>query len=688
MEMTQEQQRALALAAARMRMAESSTGLRASMDAGSVESDPGPSVMRTVAQAMRAASNGLTFNNTDRIAAALNAAVGNGDYAGNLAGQRKESSKFSREHPFWDLPANIAGASVLPLGVFGAAANRSTMIGRTLAGAGTGAVLGGAAGAGASPDWTDLKQLGKDTAWGMGTGAGIGGTIPGASAAIGKGYNKIATALAGDASGMSSGASKELIPALKADGPDAVKAELARLGPQAMLADTGFALQGKASGAALNNDEARSVVFRNLKGRDAATNERISSDVNRALGPAEDPQTVKSYIDAHRTATDNVAYPAALQGAPAISTAPILTQVDHMLTQTPAGSMERRALTNLRGMLMTTERRPLLDAQGHPQYDNLGHERWQEVPVSQNDANVLHKVKMEMDRVINYDEPGLGLPPGAAKTAQGTLKNLRYQINDALEQQVPGYREANSASSALAKRAEAVGEGTQYLGSGKTTPSPERFAAEFAQKPGQQEPRSIGEQIAFAKGSRGEIDRVLGVKANDLQALKGELQGEGGWNTAKIATVHGQEAADELAASVDRNLKFRDTHNKVVENAQTAQRTAAKEAMSPNPPNDLPDLIQPSSTFFGTLATAGKRLANAAYHGMQEDPTRHYPEIAQVVTAQGPEAEQFRAALAAALMRREGIDASTKAVGTGAGLSASILANALLQRRPATQTAD
>jgi hypothetical protein len=68
---------------------------------------------------------------------------------------------------------------------------------------------------------------------------------------------------------------------------------------------------------------------------------------------------------------------------------------------------------------------------------------------------------------------------------------------------VPGYAEANSASAALAKRADAVEAGTQYLGSGKTTPSPDRFAAEF-------DPLSQGEKIAFAKGSRGNIDRVLG----------------------------------------------------------------------------------------------------------------------------------------------------------------------------------
>jgi hypothetical protein len=89
------------------------------------------------------------------------------------------------------------------------------------------------------------------------------------------------------------------------------------------------------------------------------------------------------------------------------------------------------------------------------------------------------------------------------------------------------YARANRVSSALAKRAEAVGRSTQYLGEGKTTPSPPRFQDEFEQL-------TLGERIALAKGSRGNIDNKLGSKANDLQALRRELQGEGGWNGVYI----------------------------------------------------------------------------------------------------------------------------------------------------------
>jgi hypothetical protein len=163
------------------------------------------------------------------------------------------------------------------------------------------------------------------------------------------------------------------------------------------------------------------------------------------------------------------------------------------------------------------------------------------------------------------------VPAGALERQQGALKTIRGQLNDALEQQVPGYAEANAQSAALARRAEAVQVGTGILDSGKTAPSPGRFAG--------------GAMVPGEQGARAEVDRQLGTKVNDLVALKGALQGEGGWNTAKIGTAFGDDAANALVASVDRNTKFRDTFNKVVENSQTSQRSQAAKALEDGSPS-------------------------------------------------------------------------------------------------------
>jgi hypothetical protein len=253
---------------------------------------------------------------------------------------------------------------------------------------------------------------------------------------------------------------------------------------------------------------------------------------------------------------------------------------------------------------------------------------------------------------------------------------MRGAINDALETQVPGYGAANDVSSALAKRSKAVGLGTQYLGSGKTTPSPDRFAAAF-------DPLAHGEKIAFAKGSRGEIERVVGTKANDLQALRGELQGEGGWNTAKIATVHGQPAADQLVNSVDRNLKFRDTYNKVVENSQTAQRNAAAQEMKPSPSTEIP-LFNPNATMTGIGTTLVKKGAQKVLNAMMEsDPTRPYGTVARALSEQGSARDATLAKIVDALnSRRANAAAGASTVGNTSAVVAAILANSALRDGP------
>jgi hypothetical protein len=473
---------------------------------------------------------------------------------------------------------------------------------------------------------------------------------PAATSAAARGVASLRSPIAG----MSRASAGHLIAGVEADGPAAVQARLAALGPDATMADAGPALLGKAQGAALNSDEGRSILQGTLTARNEGTNQRIMGDVNRTLGPAEDPQTVTDAIKAHRSAVDSVNYPAALDNAPPVKIAPIMTELIDRIEQTPRGSMEHKALTNLQDMLTKREKQPVLDASGHPAYDSLGNEKWHDVPSSHDDAQILHKVKGELDNIIEYDAPGLGVPAGALQRQQGTLKQMRGAINDVLEKQVPGYANANAVSSALAKRAEAVNSGTQYLGSGKTTASPDRFTTEFSQL-------SPGEQIAFAKGSRGNIERVLGTKANDLQALRGELQGEGGWNTAKIATVHGQPSADDLVSTVDRNLKFRDTYNKVVENSQTAQRTAAAKAMKPDPSSETP-LFNPNSTLTGMAATLGKKGVQKVLDALlSSDPTKHYGEVARVLTEQGSARDARLMSIIDAINSRGALNAATSA---------------------------
>lgn len=638
-----------------------------------------PSTLQTIREAIhaptRALENGALLGLGDRARAAIDSVLsGFSGYDKHLEAERAETKAFQTAHPIAAPALEAVGGAIAPLAVVKAASAPATLLGKTAAGAATGGGIGAVQGALGSEDYTQPLQVAKDAAIGGTGGAVVGGVMPGAAKVIGAGYGAVANLARGKVEGMSRGAGSHLVKAVEADTPAAVQQRLAELGPDATLADAGPALLGKAQGASLNSDEGRSVLQGALTTRNEGTNARIQAGVDKALGPYQggDPQLVSDAIVAHRKALDSVNYPAALDNAPSVKIAPIMTELIDRIEQAPNGSPEHKALSNVYTMLTKTEKQPVLDIHGTPQYDSLGRQKWKDVEVSHDDANVLHKVKVAIDNVVEHNNPGLGVQPGALNNQQGALKQVRGQVNAALEDQVPGYANANAVSAALAKRAEAVKAGTQYLGSGKTTASPERFASEF-------DPLSQGEKVAFAKGSRGEIERVVGTKANDLQALRGELQGEGGWNTAKIAAVHGQPAADELVGSVDRNLKFRDTYNKVVENSQTAQRNAAAKEMKPDPSTETA-LINPNMSLTGLLATGAKKGASAVVNALtRSDPTRHYGEIARALTEQGSARDARLLSVIDALDRRKANAAGGETAGKLGSVVAALLGQSVMR---------
>jgi hypothetical protein len=143
--------------------------------------------------------------------------------------------------------------------------------------------------------------------------------------------------------------------------------------------------------------------------------------------------------------------------------------------------------------------------------------------------------------------------------------------------------------------------------------------------------------------------------------------------TAKLATVHGQPAADELVNSVNRNLAFRNTHQKVVESSQTAQRQAAANAMKPVPAGEV-SLVNPNMTTIGLALAGGEKALRAAYGAVRPDPTRSNGEIAKVPTEQGAQRD--------ARIARGGNAAVGTAIGDPAGLLAAIAANSALRANP------
>src|SRR5262249_37272354 len=151
--------------------------------------------------------------------------------------------------------------AMLPVGAAGAAARGAGLASKILFGMGTGAGIGGLQGASEGPDLTNAGGIAKRGAVGAGAGFLVGAALPAAGKATGASHNTLADALI-RGEGISRPATKHLAAALLADSPTAVRARLNELGPDAMMADAGPALLGKAQGASLNSDEGRAMMVK------------------------------------------------------------------------------------------------------------------------------------------------------------------------------------------------------------------------------------------------------------------------------------------------------------------------------------------------------------------------------------------------------------------------------------------
>ena len=625
---------------------------------------PNRGPMGAVADTVRMLTNKIPF--ADRFAAEMQTLTGTGlpgaDYAKNLANERAQNQWLDTQHPILSKVLGLGGGAAgimatLPEDAAVAAGAAPTMAARALTGAATGGVYGGIQGASETPDLSNLPQAAKNIATGAVVGAGTGGAVPIIAGGIGSAYAAGANTLTGGAEGISRRAASHLLPAIAADTPQAVQSTLDELGNQGMLADAGPSLLGKAQGAALNSEEGRAVMGNALAARNAGTNARLGTDVNAALGPAISPQQATDILQNARGQV-HALLPRVFAQAPPVDTTDIVANIGKSLNK--AVGPEAAVLGKARSYLM----QPAVDEGGNATV----------APVT--DAETLQNAKMALDTLIDRGDPTLGVMPGAISKSQGSVANIRQQLNQVLRDQVPGYAQIMDKSSALASRMEAIEKGNSILSSGQNALSPEdlqsQLATTAAKGMGSISP-VINQLQGLRIGARGAIDRAMGTKSNDLVALSNALQGEGGWNAAKLGTIFGQQPASDIADSVARNQAFRNTFQNVVQNSQTAQRTAAAAAMKPGASTGGIPYLNPNMTLTGAMMTPVKALGNALLSPLKSNPTQSYGEMARVLTAQGPQRDAYLSALLDALNRRAKNAAVGQALGNRSALSAALI---------------
>ncbi len=194
MELTLEQKKALALASARKRAAESATAATAATDQPPQQPEQSGGFLQTVDDAVRGAANGLTFGLADRFAGYMNGQNVEGLVTGEtpLDRERRKSSEAQSRSPVAYTGSEILG-SVLGAGKLagaGATASRfvpagmtggKAMIAKILAGGVDGLGLNEAMNAG----------YGRDFGENAGLAAGLGAAAPVAGELISAGASKV-----------------------------------------------------------------------------------------------------------------------------------------------------------------------------------------------------------------------------------------------------------------------------------------------------------------------------------------------------------------------------------------------------------------------------------------------------------------------------------------------------------------
>ncbi|UVC09851.1 hypothetical protein IHQ71_04350 [Rhizobium sp. TH2] len=539
--------------------------------------------------------------------------------------QRGKDKTFDEENPATSTGLKIGGGVLSGLGLLKAAPvagqyvlgnmGRTTagkVIASTAAGAGAGAVQGFGAGEG------NAENRAKQSAEEMVIGGILGGAVVPISALASKGIKlgkeyftrqKVADALSGINRDAAKYVEKELADPAKVA---MQKAELDKLGPEAMLADVSPDWLGVARGAS-TRPGTRDDIVNALMDRSKAANTRLGEDVRQNLGDAVIPSQVNEGIEESQRAVGQL-YAPLFENARAVDTTDLANSLDS-------------AVVNLRGPAQEALRR----VRG---YLNIPGEQ-----VLDPNPRALFESRQAIDGLITSETN--------PKVVQ-QLTQARQEIDGLLSEAVPQIKEVDAQFQELARQKEGLTQGRPVLNNEASALRPEEvdgMLTEGALPAGEMIGPS-GVPTRIKQSTRAEIERAVGTKANDLGALKRIVQGEGDWNRAKLGMMFGDENAERALAAIDREAAFADTANRVARGSDTAMANRFGDFLDETAkPKTLPG----DTTLTGLALKGGKSIADSLLRENADSAASRFAEqIGSLSVAKG----DSRDAIVQALMNR------------------------------------
>lgn len=473
--------------------------------------------------------------------------------------ERELNRAAEEQHPVASTLGSIGGAVILPVGAGAGAAN---LTGRMAAGAGVGAALGGAAGAGEGQGAVDSVSR---AAVGAATGGALGGAAPVVIEGAVRGARALATPVANAVRGIrdvDSEASRRVVTALERDRgvdpqaasrltPNEFAASVQSGGPATLMDIGGETTRALARSAANTSPEGRAVLNRSINDRfegqsgrvvdwlrntfhfpDAAAQQEALAQTGRTVNRA-------NYARAYRDGDREIFSPELdrLMGSPAVVDAmrrAATSGKDRAITQ-GLGAM-RQGVTVENGVVSFTRGRS-----GAPTYPNLAF--W--------DAT-----KKELD-----DAASAAARAGRNGEA-GVLGDLARTLRTELDAAVPSYQTARAGAARFFDAENALEAGQNFVGKNMTAAEARRALSQMTPQERQLfqdgfvsryiealnnvgDRRSILNQIAATPAAREKLNVALGPqRAAELEA---GLRIEGIMDLARNAVQGNSTTARQLA---------------------------------------------------------------------------------------------------------------------------------------------
>lgn len=339
--------------------------------------------------------------------------------------------------------------------------------------------------------------------------------------------------------GVDDKAARVILKELEASGmsPQQAEQRLAQLGPEGMIADVSPGMQVHTGATAIADSGAGNTIAQRLAMRREGGHGRVSQDLDAAFGPPQDPYLVEQATRATQRTT-GPAYQTASQYA--VDTAPVADLVQQEILRVGPRGPYGQALQEIRRVI--TDRRGNLVSQG----------------------DRVHAVRQQLDMMIEQAQSS------GQRQLAAQLGRIRSEVDSSLKGGIPGFAEADKTFADAARQQRAYDQGrTGVLRGGPETMTP----AELADI---QSRSSVPENMMRQQGTRTEIDRQLSNQRLNPGTTVDRLTSRD-WNDDKMRIMLGQQRAEGLGRTIDREATFTETSGlgEPSRGSRTAQVAAA-----------------------------------------------------------------------------------------------------------------